>query len=198
MSISVIGAGKTCRQSRPRLPETFQPERGAGRFGLAWRGRRLAQIAVGLDGGRYRAAGDEPELIGQQGVRDPRCLYRRAEQPSPPAFRTGRPQSRHLQPGEQPGPPVRHAEPGGRAQGGQDDARRQAGAQRDGTGQPDCIAPGTGSGRWSEHGMQRPATTFPPPSGRGRRWDGGTRKTCTSRSHQQRPANNGRPTRGET
>jgi len=183
MSISVSSAGWTSRQSRPRLPKTFQPERGAGRSGVAWRGRRLAQIAVSLDGGRYRAAGDEPELIGQHGVGDPRCLYRRAEQPSPPPFRTGRPQSRHLQPGEQPGPPVRYAEFGGRTQGGQDDARRQAGAQRDGTCQPKCIAAGTGSGRWSEHGMQRPATTFPPPSGRVRPWEGDIRRTCTSRSH---------------
>jgi hypothetical protein len=37
--------------------------------------------------------------------------------------------------------------------------------------------------------MQRPATTFPPPSGRGRRWEGGTRKPVPVVR-----INNGRPT----
>jgi hypothetical protein len=182
MSISASCVGRTSRPSRPRLPRTFQPERGAGRFGAAWCGGRPAQIAVGLDGGRYRAAGDEPELICQHGVDDPRCLHGRAEQPSPPAFRAGRPQRRHLQPGEQPGPPIRYAEPGGRAQGGEDDARRQAGAQRDGTGQPECMAPGTASRPWSEHVIQRPATAFPEPSGAGGRGKTAIQKTCTRRS----------------
>lgn len=173
MSICVECVGRTGRPSRSRLPRTWQPERREARSRVAWCGGRPAQIAVCLDGGRYRAAGDEPELICQHGVDDPRCLYGRAEQPSPPALRPGRPQCRHLQPGEQPGPPIRHAEPGGRAQGGQDDARREAGAQRDGTGQPECTAAGAGSRPRSEHGMQRPATAFPQPSEHARPWEGG-------------------------
>jgi hypothetical protein len=53
--------------------------------------------------------------------------------------------------------------------------------------------------------MQRPATTFPPPSGRGRRWEGGTRKPVPvvrtreqTKAGQQRPVSNAGQQEGET